>query len=79
MRPKLKYYALLSVWTFTVLLLTGAFLNIVRNYLYEIPLFPLRRGLVVFIIFAILAAVIVGVSLLRAIFVRTANDRDVEG
>jgi hypothetical protein len=79
MRPKLKYYTLFSVWTFAVLLFAGAILNLVRNYVYGIPLFPLRRGLIVFIIFAIMAAGIVGVSILRAIFVRTASDRDVEG
>ena len=79
MRPKLKYYTLFSAWTFAVLLLTGAILNLVRNFAYGIPLFPLRQGLIVFIIFAIMAAGIVSVSILRAIFVRTSSDRDVEG
>ena len=79
MRPKLKYYTLFSAWTFAVLLLTGAILNIVRNFVYGIPLFPLSRGLVVFLIFAIMAAGIVSVSMLRSIFVRTSNDKDVEG
>lgn len=79
MRPKLKYYTLLSAWTFAVLLLTGAILNIVRNFAYGIPLFPLRHGLVVFMIFAVMAVGIVGVNILRAIFVRTSSDRDVEG
>lgn len=79
MRPKLKYYVLSSAWTAAVLLLTGAVLNLVRNLVYGIPLFPLRRGLVVFMIFSIMAAGIVCIGILRAIFVRTASDRDVEG
>ena len=79
MQPKLRYYILSSAWTGFVLLLTGAILNLLRNVIYDVPLFPLSSGLVVLIIFSIVAAGMVGIGILRGLLSSFSKGTDVEG
>ncbi len=77
MKRKMKFLILYSAWVYLVLGVAGAILNLAVNLLKGIPLFPLKRGLFIFIIFMGLATVWIAATLLRNIFLRSANEDDV--
>jgi hypothetical protein len=59
MNPEKKYNFLLALATLAICIIAGALMNVLVNYLNNIPLFPLRRGLLTLMLFSILGVLIV--------------------